>query len=482
MKFSHLTRNEMIRKRLQTELTRVVGVSELKSTIQTIRNAFDIKEASDCSRRCPRHCHQLAITPRLAGSARTPQNRSSRIPRHPRLEVLISDPLPVFSETQQYDFGKMIAEMLGNLSFLVGVSLVALYDWLIGLLLWVFGKLPFIPAMPPLIKNEIYMYEVCSCAETEEERRHSIKDTMDDSETFLAASFRQHRRASMLRSFNPHEGTHARRRRAMTLNRFPVIEVRSSAMDTVARTFPTEEEESAERVQPSHSSVDRIQSRLGEEGSSQTLSGKESRARRRSEAATMPVRSLGSVKSSQGEVPKSVQSGAKLRAVQSAAAEQKSAPSVAAESGRRDSAVVVSAARKSSALLRKSSGGKVAPAAAAPVVEESGERQRTAILPSIAAPAARGPPSAAAPGPARPRAAVTFDLDDVEKLLGRSESGLRRTAEKEPQKQQQQQEQQQQQPQQPAAGRSAAPQYRSRPHRKPAANVSPSHDPPPSDP
>ena len=399
---------------------------------------FDITEASDCSRRCPRHCHQLTITPRLAGSAYTPLKRSGRIPRHPRLEVLISDEMPVLSEAQQYDFGKMVAEMLGNLSFLVGVSLVALYDWLIGLVLWMFGKLPFIPAIPPLIKNEIYMSEACSCAETEEERRQSVRDTMDEGETFLAASFKHHRRASVLRSFNPHEDTHKRRRRAMTLNQFPVIAIRSSAIDTMARTFPSEM--SAERVCPVHPSVDQRRSGA-EDGSFQALSGEESRTQRPSEGDRISGSSRSFIEQLPEDTPILV-------------------TSQTAESGQ-GSAVIVTEARLSRSTLKKTSIHRVAPSETITVIRQASEEtQVTATPPSEIVPERtdQALPSIGAPAPGHPPPAVTFDLGSVERILDGSD-GRRETDD---------------------SGR-AGPQYRSRPRRPRAVRTSPDPDRPPAD-
>ena len=366
---------------------------------------FDVTEASDCTRRCPRHCDQLTITPRLAGSAFTPQNRSTRTARHPRLEVLISDELLVFGETQQYEFGKMVAEMLGNLSFLVGVSLVALYDWLIGLVLWMFGKLPFIPAMPPLIKNEIYMREACSCAETEEERRQSIReDTMDESATFLAASFRHHRRGSVLRSFNPHEDANVHRRRAMTINQLPMIALRSSAIDTLARTFPSEK--SADRVRTSSPSVGRSRSSVREDGSGRALSEECSSTGR-------PPQEDSSAAPPAAEPPSAPEPPQEAKPAQEVPVEK--APSRTA---------AVSEEPPSRSALKRPSIRQVAPAEDGKALPD--EKDRDEKLPSLAAaaPAGGGLPSIAAPRQAQPRGTVTFDLEGVANALGASSSSV----------------------------------------------------------
>ncbi|KAF0300370.1 hypothetical protein FJT64_027124 [Amphibalanus amphitrite] len=391
---------------------------ELKSTIETIRTVFDLTEASNCTKRCPRHCDQLTITPRLAGSAHTPQNGSARTARHPRLEVLISDELLVFGEAQQYDFGKMVAEMLGNLSFLVGVSLVALYDWLIGLALWMFGKLPFIPSMPPLIKSEIYMSEACSCAETEEERRHSLEDTMDESATFLAASFRHHRRGSVLRSFNPHDDT-SRRRRAMTINQLPTIALRTSAMDTLARTFPPEEK-SEDHVRTSTSSVARSRSVVNEAGSSGVVAGEGSGTVGPPKEEVTPVRSRGSVLPSLAPPSEPKQPAAKEPSLE---------PKGAVET-EQTKPVEVPEARPSRSVLKKTSSRRVAPAEDVSAPREP-SREHLPSLPA-AAPAGGGLPSIGAPRQAHPRGTVTFDLDEVEDALGTSESEVRPAPESAP--------------------------------------------------
>ncbi|XP_037086546.1 uncharacterized protein LOC119107236 [Pollicipes pollicipes] len=111
---------------------------------------------SKCRHACLAQCEQHTILMKVMGVV----NHVPSAQLTHTLTIVVSNLLDQFKVTESYDSGQFISEVLGTLSFMLGIALVALIDWLVAILLWMCGKLPYIPSMPPLINEDIYPLEV----------------------------------------------------------------------------------------------------------------------------------------------------------------------------------------------------------------------------------------------------------------------------------------------------------------------------------
>ncbi|XP_037093783.1 uncharacterized protein LOC119113598 [Pollicipes pollicipes] len=141
-----INRLQMRFKNLYT-LPTCVTQSDANWTRSVVVKWFDSTPDDACQRLCAPDCQELIISPTV---------RSNLAGDRPQLVVLLSDQLPVFREMVTYDMGQLLVEATAILGFLLGVSLVACCDWLLGASLWLTGRLPLLPALPPIVKRELH--------------------------------------------------------------------------------------------------------------------------------------------------------------------------------------------------------------------------------------------------------------------------------------------------------------------------------------
>lgn len=212
--------------------------SDIRKTVKTLSYYLDDKTDTSCQKECDRDCRSLKVQARITGSIKLDSDDLNEWDSA-HLELVFVDRMPVFSEEALHSFGQLLAEIMGNMSFFIGVALVALYDWLIGVCLWMMGKLPFIPPLPPVIKSEIYTEELsCSCArvdpESEKTRRQGIRrqheqdETGDNSSSFLTKAyenFHRRRKSSTIPEVLPSFGKKPTPKRSLEARREAVLAV-----------------------------------------------------------------------------------------------------------------------------------------------------------------------------------------------------------------------------------------------------------------
>ena len=76
------------------------------------------------------------------------------------LILIVSNEMDEFRNRPAYGWGEFISEVFGSLSFILGIAFVALIDWILATLLWLCGKLPYIPAMPPILNSDVYIRDI----------------------------------------------------------------------------------------------------------------------------------------------------------------------------------------------------------------------------------------------------------------------------------------------------------------------------------
>ena len=79
--------------------------------------------------------------------------------RH-HVTIIVSNEMDEFKNRPAYGWGEFTSEMFGSLSFILGIAFVALIDWIFATLLWFCGKLPYIPAMPPILNSDLYVRDI----------------------------------------------------------------------------------------------------------------------------------------------------------------------------------------------------------------------------------------------------------------------------------------------------------------------------------
>ena len=112
---------------------------------------------SDCNSICVESCEKLSVLVRRMGIVRTTvYNEDEQY----HVEIIVSNKVYNFKNRPAYGWGEFTSEMFGSLSFILGIAFVALIDWIFASLLWLCGKLPYIPAMPPLINSDLYVRDI----------------------------------------------------------------------------------------------------------------------------------------------------------------------------------------------------------------------------------------------------------------------------------------------------------------------------------
>lgn len=77
-----------------------------------------------------------------------------------RLEIVVTDLFEQSNEIETQEQVQLISELLGLISFIMGIAFVATLDWIVAVLFWICRKLPFIPGMPPLLNMNVYPHRI----------------------------------------------------------------------------------------------------------------------------------------------------------------------------------------------------------------------------------------------------------------------------------------------------------------------------------
>ncbi|XP_043246556.1 uncharacterized protein LOC122394065 isoform X2 [Amphibalanus amphitrite] len=112
---------------------------------------------SDCNIECTEGCEKLNILVKIMGIVKPAIFSNEQ--RH-NLIFIVSNEMDEFRNRPAYGWGDFISEVFGSLSFILGIAFVALIDWVFAALLWLCGKLPYIPAMPPILNSDIYIRDI----------------------------------------------------------------------------------------------------------------------------------------------------------------------------------------------------------------------------------------------------------------------------------------------------------------------------------
>ncbi|XP_043197269.1 uncharacterized protein LOC122367859 isoform X3 [Amphibalanus amphitrite] len=112
---------------------------------------------SDCNDLCTPSCEQLNILVKIMGNIKPAVFGNEQ--RH-SLIFIVSNEMDEFRNRPAYGWGDFVSEVFGSLSFVLGIAFVALIDWVFAALLWLCGKLPYIPAMPPILNSDIYIRDI----------------------------------------------------------------------------------------------------------------------------------------------------------------------------------------------------------------------------------------------------------------------------------------------------------------------------------